>query len=58
MIFVSYMKSIPIQVMPLYWAFCVLGGSLVTEGGTLLMAMYVIKDGARKRNMSFTEYGK
>ena len=47
-----------LQVMPLYWAFYILGGSLITEGGTLLMAAHSIKKGAAMQQMSFMEYGK
>lgn len=44
------------QVMPLYWAFYILGGSLITEGGTLLMAAHSIRKGAIAQQMTFTEY--
>ncbi|KAA0195695.1 zinc transporter 9-like [Hyalella azteca] len=46
----------PPEVVPLYWAFCILGGSLVTEGGTLIMAVHAIRKGARQQNMSFKDY--
>ncbi|KAF2367247.1 Cation efflux protein [Trinorchestia longiramus] len=46
----------PPEVMPLYWAFCILGGSLVTEGGTLIMAVHAIRKGAQQHNMSFKDY--
>ncbi|KAK7078436.1 hypothetical protein SK128_021695 [Halocaridina rubra] len=46
----------PTDVMPLYWAFYILGGSLITEGGTLLMAAHSIRKGALEQQMSFTEY--
>lgn len=46
----------PSEVVPLYWAFYILGGSLITEGGTLLMAAHAIRKGAQQQQMSFTEY--
>lgn len=46
----------PSEVVPMYWAFFILGGSLVSEGGTLLMAINAIKKGAIKQQMSFKEY--
>ncbi|MPC08234.1 Zinc transporter 9 [Portunus trituberculatus] len=46
----------PSEVLPLYWAFYILGGSLITEGGTLLMAVHAIRKGARHQQMSFMEY--
>ncbi|XP_069692159.1 proton-coupled zinc antiporter SLC30A9, mitochondrial isoform X2 [Periplaneta americana] len=39
-----------------YWAFYILGGSLVSEGATLLVAVNSIRKGARQNMMSFTEY--
>ncbi|XP_069950414.1 proton-coupled zinc antiporter SLC30A9, mitochondrial isoform X2 [Cherax quadricarinatus] len=46
----------PTEVLPLYWAFYILGGSMITEGGTLLMAVHAIRKGAQEQQMSFTEY--
>lgn len=46
----------PATVTPLYWAFYILAGSLITEGGTLLMAAHSIKKGALAQNMTFMEY--
>lgn len=46
------------KVVPLYWAFCILGGSLLTEGGTLVMAIHAIRKGALQQKMTFTEYGE
>ncbi|XP_050730739.1 zinc transporter 9-like isoform X3 [Eriocheir sinensis] len=46
----------PSEVVPLYWAFYILGGSLITEGGTLLMAVHAIRKGAQHQQMSFMEY--
>ncbi|XP_071550139.1 proton-coupled zinc antiporter SLC30A9, mitochondrial isoform X3 [Panulirus ornatus] len=46
----------PSEVLPFYWAFYILGGSMITEGGTLLMAVHAIRKGAQKQQMSFTEY--
>lgn len=47
-----------LQVVQLYWAFYILGGSLITEGGTLLMAVHAIRKGAQQQQMSFSEYGE
>jgi solute carrier family 30 (zinc transporter), member 9 len=46
------------EINSFYWAFCVLGGSLVSESVTLLVAINSIKKGAQQQNMSFFEYGK
>ncbi|XP_067001727.2 proton-coupled zinc antiporter SLC30A9, mitochondrial isoform X2 [Anabrus simplex] len=46
----------PAQLEPLYWAFFILGGSLVSEGATLLVAVNSIKKGAKSSNMTFWEY--
>lgn len=46
----------PSEVVPLYWAFFILGGSLVSEGGTLLMAINAIKKGAIAQKSTFYEY--
>lgn len=46
----------PPEVVPLYWAFCILGGSLLTEGGTLVMAIHTIRKGAQQQKMTFTQY--
>lgn len=40
----------------LYWAFCILGGSLVSEGATLVVAINSIREGAKTAGMSFREY--
>lgn len=46
----------PTPMEPFFWAFFILGGSLVSEGATLLVAVNSIKKGARELNMSFSEY--
>jgi len=46
----------PEPVGQLYWAFFVLGGSLVSEGATLLVAITTLRKGAKEMDMSFTEY--
>ncbi|KAB7501044.1 Zinc transporter 9, partial [Armadillidium nasatum] len=46
----------PSEVLPLYWAFFILGGSLITEGGTLIMAIDAIRKGAKEENMTFMNY--
>jgi solute carrier family 30 (zinc transporter), member 9 len=48
----------PQPVEDLFWAFCILAGSLVSEGATLLVAINSIRRGARAINMPFREYGK
>lgn len=48
----------PTPLEDFYWAFFILGGSLVSEGATLLVAINSIRDGARKMGSSFREYGK
>lgn len=40
----------------LFWAFCILGGSLVSEGATLVVAINSIRNGAKAAGMSFREY--
>jgi zinc transporter 9 len=40
-----------------FQAFFILGGSLVSEGATLLVAVNSIRKGARQNKMTFTEYG-
>ena len=47
----------PEEINSFYWAFYVLGGSLVSESATLLVAINSIKKGALQQNMSFFEYG-
>lgn len=46
----------PEAMEPLYWAYLILGGSILSEGGTLLIAFNAIKTGARKSGLSFREY--
>ena len=46
----------PSPVEPFYWAYYVLGGSLVSEGATLLVAIQSIKKGAEEKRKSFKEY--
>lgn len=46
----------PLPVEPFYWAYYVLGGSLVSEGATLLVAIQSIKKGAEEKNRTFKEY--
>ena len=54
----NFITNCVLQVVSLYWAFYILGGSLITEGGTLLMAAHAIRTGARQQQMSFMEYGE
>ncbi|GLH14182.1 AGAP012046-PA [Gryllus bimaculatus] len=46
----------PAPLESFYWAFFILGGSLVSEGATLLVAVNSIKKGAKESNMQFWEY--
>jgi zinc transporter 9 len=46
----------PGTMEPLYWAYLVLGGSLLSEGGTLMIAINAIKKGAKKSGLTFKEY--
>jgi len=48
----------PDPIGSFYWAFCVLGGSLLSESATLMVAINAIKKGALKQDMSFWEYVK
>lgn len=48
----------PQPIGDFYWAFWILGGSLVSEGATLLVAINSVKQGAKSMNMSFRQYGK
>ncbi|KAL1122476.1 hypothetical protein AAG570_002807 [Ranatra chinensis] len=46
----------PSSAESFYWAFCILFGSLVSEGATLLVAINSIKKGAAQKGMTFSEY--
>lgn len=46
----------PGPVEPFYWAYFTLGGSLVSEGATLLVAIQSIKKGAEEKKQTFKEY--
>ncbi|XP_031834580.1 solute carrier family 30 member 9 [Nomia melanderi] len=46
----------PTTIEPFYWAYCVLAGSLVSEGATLLVAIQTLKRGAEERQQTFKEY--
>lgn len=50
----SLMHPEPIE--SLLWAYCILAGSLVSEGATLLVAVNEIKKSARQHGLSFYEY--
>lgn len=41
-----------------FQAYFILGGALVSEGATLLVAINAIKKGAKEADMPFKEYGK
>ncbi|XP_026214339.1 zinc transporter 9 [Anabas testudineus] len=46
----------PEPIESLLWAYCILAGSLVSEGATLLVAINEIKKSAQKHGLSFYEY--
>lgn len=46
----------PQPVEDYYWAFFILGGSLVSEGATLVVAVNSIREGAKKMGTSFRDY--
>nr|CAD7404834.1 unnamed protein product [Timema poppensis] len=47
----------PAEMQSFFWAFFILGGSLVSEGATLLVAVNSIRKGASTNSMTFMEYG-
>lgn len=47
----------PSPVEDYFWAFFILGGSLISEGATLVLALNSIRHNAKKSNMSFREFG-
>ncbi|KAG8591764.1 hypothetical protein GDO81_000296 [Engystomops pustulosus] len=46
----------PQPIESLLWAYCILAGSLVSEGATLLVAINEIRKSARTKGLSFYEY--
>lgn len=48
----------PEAIHPLYWAFVILGGSFLTEGGTLFVAFREIRNGARKERVPMLDYSE
>uniref|UniRef100_A0A665WLF8 Proton-coupled zinc antiporter SLC30A9, mitochondrial n=1 Tax=Echeneis naucrates TaxID=173247 RepID=A0A665WLF8_ECHNA len=46
----------PEPIESLLWAYCILAGSLVSEGATLLVAINEIRKSAQKNGLSFYEY--
>lgn len=46
----------PQPIQSLLWAYCILAGSLVSEGATLLVAFNELKKSAQKHGISFYEY--
>lgn len=48
----------PEPITDFYWAFFILGGSLASEGATLLVAINSCRRGATALGLSFKEYGK
>ncbi|OXB63583.1 hypothetical protein ASZ78_014208 [Callipepla squamata] len=47
----------PHPIESLLWAYCILAGSLVSEGATLLVAINEIRRSARAKGLSFYQYG-
>lgn len=46
----------PAPLDSLFWAYFVLGGSLLSEGATLMIALHSIKRGADERKESFKQF--
>ncbi|PIK48836.1 putative zinc transporter 9 [Apostichopus japonicus] len=46
----------PEPIGSLFWSYCILGGSVLSEGATLVIAINAIRGGARKQGMQFWEY--
>ncbi|RWS01755.1 zinc transporter 9-like protein [Dinothrombium tinctorium] len=46
----------PESIESLYWAYLILGGSFLSEGGTLMIAFNAIRKGAKAAGVSFKEY--
>lgn len=46
----------PTPVEDFFWAFCILGGSLISEGATLVVALNSIRHSAKIANCTFREY--
>ncbi|CAL1685358.1 unnamed protein product [Lasius platythorax] len=46
----------PAPLDSLFWAYFVLGGSLLSEGATLMIALHSIKRGAEERKESFKQF--
>lgn len=47
----------PEPATDMFWAFLILGGSLFSEGATLVVALNQIRSSARKIKMNFFDYG-
>lgn len=48
----------PMPVDDFFWGFVILGGSLISEGATLVVAVNTLRHNAKLKNISFREYGK
>lgn len=48
----------PQPITDLFWVYCILAGSLVSEGATLMVAINELKRSAKVNNMSFKDYGR
>lgn len=47
---------VPTPCEDFFWAFCILGGSLLSEGATLMVAFNSIRQSAKLANVSFRDY--
>lgn len=52
------LQNLPEETFPFLQAFFVLGGSLVSEGATWLVAFNSVRKGAKEVNMSIKDYSK
>lgn len=46
----------PQPLQDFFWAYFVLGGAVVSEGATLMVALNAVRKGAKEANMALTEY--
>ncbi|XP_017123583.1 zinc transporter 9 isoform X1 [Drosophila elegans] len=46
----------PEPIADLFWVYCILAGSLVSEGATLVVAINELKRSAKENNMTFKDY--
>jgi len=48
----------PEPITDLFWVYCILMGSLVSEGATLVVAINELKRAAKENSMTFKDYGE